>query len=106
MVWEEQDCSESFPISPEAANLDLLNYLEQRDMWQRHQNLEVPKFCVGSIVAVTRADRFAPEGSTRFLFVLFILNDFMLHYSLTFRFFIHILLLSLLTKFIQDKKPQ
>ena len=74
MVWEEQDCSESFPESPEAANLDLLNYLEQRDMWQRHQNLEVPKFCVGSIVAVTRADRFAPEGSTRFLFVLFFFN--------------------------------
>ena len=57
MVWEEQDCSQSFPKSPEEANLDLLNYLEQRDMWQRHQNLKVPKFCVGSIVAVTRADR-------------------------------------------------
>jgi len=67
MVWEEQDCAQSFPESPEAANLDLLNYLEQRDMWQRHQNLEIPKFCIGSIVAVTRADPYAPEGWTRFV---------------------------------------
>jgi len=66
MVWEEQDCSESFPASPNDANLDLLNYLEQRDMWERQQNLPLPNFCVGSIIAVTRADRYAPEGWTRY----------------------------------------
>ena len=65
-VWEEQDCSNSFPDSPEAANLDLLNYLEQRDMWERHKNIDVPNFCVGSIIAVTRADQFAPQGWTRY----------------------------------------
>ena len=76
MVWEEQDCSQSFPESPEQANLDLLNYLEQRDMWQRHQNLKVPKFCVGSIVAITRADRFAPDGSTRCVSITYFFTYF------------------------------
>ena len=65
-VWEEQDCSESFPDSPEACNLDLLHYLEQRDMWERRRVLHIPKFCVGSIIAVTRADEYAPLGFSRY----------------------------------------
>ena len=65
MVWEELDCSESFANSPEEANLDLVHYLEQRDMWQRMKVLQIPNFCVGSIIAVTRADRFSPKGFTR-----------------------------------------
>lgn len=65
MVWEEQDCSESFPASPEEANLDLVHYLEQRDMWMRQRMLHIPKFCVGSIIAVTRGDMYAPDGFTR-----------------------------------------
>lgn len=67
MVWEEQDCSESFPASPEEANLDLVHYLEQRDMWMRQRMLHIPKFCVGSIIAVTRGDMYAPDGFTRFV---------------------------------------
>ena len=65
-VWEEQDCTESFPDSPEACNLDLLHYLEQRDMWERRRVLHIPKFCVGSIIAVTRADEYAPLGFSRY----------------------------------------
>ncbi|XP_002164420.3 large ribosomal subunit protein bL19m [Hydra vulgaris] len=66
-VWDEQDCSNSFPSTPEEARLDLLNFLEQRDMWMRRKNLKIPQFCVGSIIKVTRADRLAPEGWTRFV---------------------------------------
>lgn len=65
-VWEEQDCTESFPDSPEACNLDLLHYLEQRDMWERRRVLHIPKFCVGSIIAVTGADEYAPLGFSRY----------------------------------------
>lgn len=67
IVWEEQDCSQSFPSSPEVATLNVLHYLEQRDMWERRQVLHIPKFCVGSIVAVTRGDPWSEEGWSRFV---------------------------------------
>jgi len=67
LIWDEFDCSTTFPSSPEEAKLDLLQYLEQRDIWERRQNVAVPTFCVGSIIAVTRGDQYAPEGFTRFV---------------------------------------
>lgn len=67
IVWEEQDCSSSFPETPEQAKLDVRNFIEQRDMWERRKIMDIPKFCVGSIVAVTRADYFSEEGFSRFI---------------------------------------
>jgi len=67
VVWEEQDCSTAFPASPEDANLDVLHYFEQKDMWERRRVLDIPKFCVGSIVAVTRGDQYSEEGFSRFV---------------------------------------
>eukprot|EP00794_Sanderia_malayensis_P000641 gene641-1309_t len=66
-LWEEKDWPNGFPDSPEEANTDVLTYLEQKDMFRRRQVIHMPKFCVGSIVAVTRAEPFSPKGSLRFV---------------------------------------
>lgn len=75
-VWEEQDCSTSFPASPEEANLDLHQYIEQRDMWERQQILHIPKFCVGSIIAVTRADQWSETGISKFVGLCIHINKY------------------------------
>jgi len=74
-VWEEMDCSNGFPPTPEAANLTTLQYLEQRDMWERRQVLHIPKFCVGSIVEVTLADEWMDEGWKKFIGLCIHINN-------------------------------
>jgi len=76
IVWEEQDCSTSFPASPEDAGLDVMHYIEQRDMWERRKVLHIPKFCVGSIVAVTRGDKWSEEGFSKFVGICIHINRF------------------------------
>jgi len=74
IAWEEHDCSETFPSSPERANLSVLHYLEQRDMWERRQVLHIPKFCIGSIVSVTRGDPWSEDGWSRFVGICIRIN--------------------------------
>ena len=65
--WEEKEWENGFPETPEEAGTDLLNFLEQRDVYKRRQVIHIPEFCVGSIVAVTRADQYSPKGFSRFV---------------------------------------
>ena len=74
VIWEEQDCTESFPGSPEEANLDVRHYIEQRDMWERRKILNIPKFCIGSIIAVTRGDQWSDTGFSRFVGICIHIN--------------------------------
>lgn len=65
-LWKECDqTQQEFPSSPEEAQVDVMTYLEQRDCYERIKRLQVPEFCVGSIVAVTRADPYVPRGKVR-----------------------------------------
>nr|CAH8873880.1 unnamed protein product [Trichobilharzia regenti] len=41
--------------------------LERREMMLRRQNLDIPEFYVGSVVAVNTADKFGPNQTHRFL---------------------------------------
>lgn len=77
---EEAHCTQvavqEFPQSPQAANTNLLTFLQQRDIYRRGKVLDVPDFCVGSIVAVTRADKNLPRGSGRFVGIVTEMDPF------------------------------
>ena len=64
-IWKEKDYPTGFPSSPEEANTDVMTYLEQKDCYNRLKKLKMKDFCVGSIVAVTRADPYIPKGRVR-----------------------------------------
>lgn len=61
-IWKE---FREFPSSPDEAKVDVMTFLEQKDCFNRLQKLQAPEFCVGSIVAVTRADPYIPKGKVR-----------------------------------------
>jgi len=65
--WTEKKWDNGYPKSPEEANTDVMHYLEQRDCYNRLNVLKPKNFCVGSIVAVTRADPNSKTGSVRFV---------------------------------------
>ncbi|KAF5401451.1 Large subunit ribosomal protein L19 [Paragonimus heterotremus] len=72
LVRQDQDIPRLYPeLLPH--NLDpryrdrLRERLERREMMLRRRNLHIPEFYVGSILAVTVADRFAPDGAHRFV---------------------------------------
>ncbi|XP_001630403.2 39S ribosomal protein L19, mitochondrial [Nematostella vectensis] len=71
-LWKETD--NGFPPSPEEAGVDIKTFLEQRDCHDRLQQLKVPEFCVGSTVAVTRADNYVPKGHVRFVGICIAMN--------------------------------
>ena len=65
-IWKEKEWPEGFPDSAEEAKTDVLTYLEQKDCYDRLKKLNLKDFCVGSIVAVTRADPYIPKGKVRY----------------------------------------
>lgn len=75
-LWKENECSKHFPNSPQEAGTNVFHYLEQRDLYRRMKKLEFPAFCVGSIVAVTKSDQYAPRGFTRFVGLCILKNEF------------------------------
>lgn len=56
-----------FPSSPEEMKTNLKDYLERRDMHLRRSQIDIPDFCAGSLMAVTRADPHSRSGESRFV---------------------------------------
>ena len=52
---------------PREAETNLLNFLVMSDVQKRKAHIDIPFFVAGSILAVTRADPYAPTGETRFV---------------------------------------
>ncbi|XP_033741056.1 39S ribosomal protein L19, mitochondrial-like [Pecten maximus] len=53
--------------SPESYRDNLRDALERKDMLKRRAHIHLPEFHVGSILAVTAADHFAPDKTNRFV---------------------------------------
>ncbi|XP_069125108.1 large ribosomal subunit protein bL19m-like [Argopecten irradians] len=53
--------------SPKANKDSLRDALERKDMLNRRRHIHLPEFHVGSILAVTAADHFAPNKTNRFV---------------------------------------
>ena len=45
-------------------------------MWARRQVLNIPTFCVGSVVAVTYADKWSEHGASKFVGVCVHINPY------------------------------
>jgi large subunit ribosomal protein L19 len=45
----------------------LKDYLERRDMHLRRSQIDIPEFCAGSLMAVTRVDPHSKSGESRFV---------------------------------------
>jgi len=87
LIWTEKDWPDGFPATPEEAETDIITYLTQKDIFRRKQVIDIPKFCVGSIVAVTRAEPFSPKGSLRFVGICILkdIPEHLLHSRFTLR---------------------
>ncbi|XP_064594441.1 LOW QUALITY PROTEIN: large ribosomal subunit protein bL19m-like [Liolophura sinensis] len=65
---ELRDVYPDFLPSPDWRIRDkLTEKLEREDMYRRRVNLDIPEFYVGSVMAVTVADQYAPGKKNRFL---------------------------------------
>ena len=56
-----------FPSSPEEMKTSLKDYLELSDMHLRRSQIDIPEFCAGSLMAVTRVDPHSKSGESRFV---------------------------------------
>ncbi|XP_071801258.1 large ribosomal subunit protein bL19m-like [Asterias amurensis] len=54
-------------LPPMGTRSKLLDYLERQDCYKRRKVIDIPEFYVGSIMAVTTADRYAKGKSNRFV---------------------------------------
>ncbi len=46
--------------------MGLLDFLNWSDVTKRKTNAEIPDFCAGSIVSVTKSDPYSPSGESKF----------------------------------------